>query len=46
MLVLEIHVPQVRGTDISGALGKSLILMTPKFLTYILTIEFEIELGP
>jgi uncharacterized membrane protein len=37
LLVLEIHVPQVRGTDISGALGRSLILMAPKFLTYILS---------
>jgi uncharacterized membrane protein len=37
LLVLEIHVPQVQGKDISAALGHSLILMTPKFLTYILS---------
>jgi TMEM175 potassium channel family protein len=37
LLVLEIHVPQVQGKDISAALGHSLVLMTPKFLTYILS---------
>src|SRR5262249_53008584 len=37
LLVLEIHVPQVRGKDVSAALAQSLLMMTPKFLTYILS---------
>jgi len=37
ILVLEIHVPQVQGRDISGGLAHSLLAMAPKFLTYILS---------
>jgi uncharacterized membrane protein len=37
LLVLEIHVPQVQGQDISGALEHSLLAMAPKFLSYILS---------
>jgi len=37
LLVLEIHVPQVSGSDISDALQRSLLGMTPKFLSYILS---------
>jgi uncharacterized membrane protein len=37
LLVLEIHVPQAQGQDISGALERSLLAMTPKFLSYILS---------
>ena len=37
LLVLEIHVPQVQGKDISGGLAHSLLAMAPKFLTYILS---------
>jgi uncharacterized membrane protein len=37
LLVLEIHVPQVQGKDISAALAHSLLAMAPKFLTYILS---------
>jgi uncharacterized membrane protein len=37
LLVLEIHVPQVQGKDISAALAHSLLMMTPKFLSYILS---------
>ena len=32
LLVLEIHVPQVQGKDISAALGHSLVLMTMHFI--------------
>jgi hypothetical protein len=37
LLVLEIHVPQVQDKNISASLGHSLLAMTPKFLTYILS---------
>jgi uncharacterized membrane protein len=37
LLVLEIHVPQAQGPDISAALGHSLLVMAPKFLSYILS---------
>jgi uncharacterized membrane protein len=37
LLVLEIHVPQVQGKDISSGLAHSLLAMGPKFLTYILS---------
>ena len=37
LLVLEIHVPQVQGKDVSGALAHSLLAMAPKFLTYVLS---------
>ena len=37
LLVLEIHVPQVQGKDVSAALAHSLLGMGPKFLTYILS---------
>jgi uncharacterized membrane protein len=37
LLVLEIHVPQVQDKDISAALGRSLLIMAPKFLSYILS---------
>ena len=37
LLVLEIHVPQVQGKDISASLAHSLLAMAPKFLTYILS---------
>jgi uncharacterized membrane protein len=37
LLVLEIHVPQVQGKDVSAALAQSLLAMAPKFLTYILS---------
>jgi uncharacterized membrane protein len=37
LLVLEIHVPQVQGKDISAALAHNLLAMAPKFLTYILS---------
>jgi uncharacterized membrane protein len=37
LLVLEIHVPQMQGEDISAALAASLLAMAPKFLTYILS---------
>jgi len=37
LLVLEIHVPQVQGKDVAAALARSLLAMTPKFLTYILS---------
>ena len=37
LLVLEIHVPQIQGNDVSASLGHSLILMAPKFLTYVLS---------
>jgi uncharacterized membrane protein len=37
LLVLEIHVPQVQDRDISAALEHSLLAMTPKFLSYILS---------
>lgn len=37
LLVLEIHVPQVQGKDISATLARSLLAMAPKFLTYILS---------
>ena len=37
LLVLEIHVPQVQGKDVSAALAHSLLAMGPKFLTYILS---------
>jgi len=37
LLVLEIHVPQVQGKDVSAALAHSLLAMAPKFLTYILS---------
>jgi uncharacterized membrane protein len=37
LLVLEIHVPQVQGQDISAALERSLLAMAPKFLSYILS---------
>jgi TMEM175 potassium channel family protein len=37
LLVLEIHVPQVQGQDISAALEHSLLAMAPKFLSYILS---------
>ena len=37
ILVLEIHVPQVQGKDVSGALAHSLLAMAQKFLTYILS---------
>jgi hypothetical protein len=32
LLVLEIHVPQVQGKDVSAALAQSLLRMAPKFL--------------
>jgi uncharacterized membrane protein len=31
LLVLEIHVPQVQGKDISASLAHSLLAMAPKF---------------
>jgi uncharacterized membrane protein len=31
LLILEIHVPQVKGADISSAQQSSLLGMTPKF---------------
>jgi uncharacterized membrane protein len=37
LLVLEIHVPQVQDKDISAELEHSLLAMTPKFLSYILS---------
>jgi uncharacterized membrane protein len=37
LLVLEIHVPQVQDKDISAGLGHSLLVMMPKFLSYILS---------
>src|ERR1700751_5699102 len=37
LLVLEIHVPQVQGGNVSAALAHSLLAMAPKFLTYILS---------
>jgi uncharacterized membrane protein len=37
LLVLEIHVPQVQDKNISAALEHSLLAMTPKFLSYILS---------
>ena len=37
LLVLEIHVPQVQGKDVSAALAQGLLTMAPKFLTYILS---------
>ena len=37
LLVLEIHVPQLQGKDISAALAISLLAMAPKFLTYTLS---------
>ena len=37
LLVLEIHVPLVSGTDIDSALSKSLVAMSPKFLAYALS---------
>jgi len=37
LLVLEIHVPQVQDKDISAALEHSLLAMTPKFLSYVLS---------
>lgn len=37
LLVLEIHVPQVQGPDVSAALGRSLVAMLPKFLSYVLS---------
>jgi uncharacterized membrane protein len=37
LLVLEIHVPQLQGLDISDALLHSLLAMAPKFLSYILS---------
>ena len=37
LLVLEIHVPQLQGKDVSSALAHSLLAMAPKFLTYILS---------
>jgi uncharacterized membrane protein len=37
LLVLEIHVPQVKGPDISSAIRASLTAMAPKFLTYVLS---------
>jgi len=37
LLVLEIHVPQVQGQDISAVLERSLLAMAPKFLSYILS---------
>jgi uncharacterized membrane protein len=40
LLVLEIHVPQVQGQNISAALERSLLAMAPKFLSYILSFVF------
>jgi uncharacterized membrane protein len=37
LLVLEIHVPQVQGGDVSSELERSLLAMAPKFLSYILS---------
>ena len=37
LLVLEIHVPQLQGKDVSAALAQSLLTMAPKFLLYILS---------
>jgi uncharacterized membrane protein len=37
LLVLEIHVPQLQGKDVSAALAQSLLTMAPKFLAYILS---------
>src|ERR1700676_3442872 len=37
LLVLEIHVPEVQDKNISAALEHSLLAMTPKFLSYILS---------
>src|SRR6516225_11492630 len=37
LLVLEIHVPQIQGGDVSSELERSLLAMGPKFLTYILS---------
>ena len=37
LLVLEIHVPQVQGRDISAGLAHSLLAMAPKFLAYIMS---------
>jgi uncharacterized membrane protein len=34
LLVLEIHVPELRGSNISAALAHSLIAMAPKFMAY------------
>ncbi|HEV3165933.1 MAG TPA: TMEM175 family protein, partial [Isosphaeraceae bacterium] len=39
LLVLEIHVPKVQGPDQSEALARSLILMIPKFLSYLLSFS-------
>ena len=37
LLVLEIHVPQAQDKHIPAALEHSLLAMTPKFLSYILS---------
>jgi len=37
LLILEIHVPTVTGENLSTALGKSLLALMPKFLSYILS---------
>ena len=37
LLVLEIHVPQVQGKDVSVALARSLLALAPKFLAYIIS---------
>jgi uncharacterized membrane protein len=37
LLVLEIHVPRVAGPNVSAELAESLLSLTPKFLSYILS---------
>src|SRR5579872_2835308 len=37
LLVLEIHVPELHGTNLGPALVHSLILMAPKFMAYMLS---------
>jgi uncharacterized membrane protein len=37
ILVLEMHVPVVQGSDISTMLASSLLAMAPKFLAYVLS---------
>ena len=37
LLVLEIHVPQVRAPEMSAAMTEALTAMAPKFFTYILS---------
>src|SRR5215470_5821491 len=39
LLVLEIHVPHLGAGDVSEALSKSLLAMTPKFLSYLLSFS-------